>query len=305
MKKPLENVFSWSVSRDRVFRECPRKYFYTYYGHWGGWETNAPERTRQIYVLKQLKNRATWIGEVVHDCIARTLKNLSRGIPILPLEEILTITRDRMRQDFRSSRSKMYWQNPRTQNGFFEHEYAVEITDSEWKESAEQVYHCLNTFYSSTFFRELQEMDRSDYLEVEEFSSFILDGFEVKIKLDCACREKDKVMIWDWKTGKTENAGDMLQMACYTAYAMHAYNVELSKVVTHLFNLYTNKLRVQQITGQSLDELRTYIRGSIKDMQGLLEDPERNTASEDSFAKVEKYGICSKCNFLRICQPDI
>jgi len=53
----FKNEFSWSISRDRVFQTCPRQYYFNYYGYWGGWETDAPERTRQIYVLKQLKNR--------------------------------------------------------------------------------------------------------------------------------------------------------------------------------------------------------------------------------------------------------
>ena len=97
-KKELENKFAWSVSRDRAFRECPRQYYFSYYGYWNGWKKDAPERTREIYVLKQLKNRYMWIGQTVHDCIARSLKNISRGVPILEVDEILRITRKLMRQ---------------------------------------------------------------------------------------------------------------------------------------------------------------------------------------------------------------
>ena len=39
----LANEFSWSRSRDATFHECRRRYFYQYYGAWGGWETTAPE----------------------------------------------------------------------------------------------------------------------------------------------------------------------------------------------------------------------------------------------------------------------
>ncbi|NOZ64350.1 MAG: hypothetical protein GXO71_05370, partial [Caldiserica bacterium] len=46
--KELVNEFSWSKSRDIIFRECPRKYYFNYYGSWGGWKFDAPERTRQI-----------------------------------------------------------------------------------------------------------------------------------------------------------------------------------------------------------------------------------------------------------------
>jgi hypothetical protein len=38
----LENKFNWSVSRDGVFQECPRRYYFQYYGSWGGGNTTPP-----------------------------------------------------------------------------------------------------------------------------------------------------------------------------------------------------------------------------------------------------------------------
>ena len=38
----LVNEFSWSRSRDHTFQDCRRKYFYHYYGAWGGWDASAP-----------------------------------------------------------------------------------------------------------------------------------------------------------------------------------------------------------------------------------------------------------------------
>ena len=305
MSTTFTNQFSWSVSRDRVFRECPRKYYFNYYGHWGGWEPDAPERTRKIYVLKQLKNRATWSGEVVHDCIARSLKNLSRGIPVLPIEDILDITRNRMRQDFRSSRAGAYRLNPRTQCGLFEHEYKAAISNDQWKATADHVTNCLTTFYKSEWYEYFRCLQPSDFLEIEEFSSFELEGVEVKIKLDCACREGDYIYIWDWKTGKTENMEDSLQMACYAFYASQAYQVAFTQVSTRLLNLHLSKLVERTISRSSLDELVSYITGSIQDMQSMLEDPRTNSARESNFSKVSKSGLCLHCNFLDVCKPDI
>ena len=88
----FNNEFSWSISRDRVFQTCPRQYYFNYYGYWGGWEINAPQRVRQIYILKQLKNRYMWAGAKVHDCIERTLTNLQRGISVLDVDQIVDIT---------------------------------------------------------------------------------------------------------------------------------------------------------------------------------------------------------------------
>jgi hypothetical protein len=305
MAKEFKNKFNWSVSRDGVFQECPRQYFFQYYGSWGGWEFDAPERIRKLYVLKQLKNRAMWAGQVVHDCIKRSLDNISRGIPVLPLEEILSITRDRMRQDFRSSRSGAYWDNPKTNCGLYEHEYQINITDEQWRESADQVDLCLRNFYQSDTYDELSKLPREDFLEIEQFSKFELDGDEVTIKLDCAIRDRDKIIIYDWKTGRSEQVGLSFQMACYAYYAFNNYKVPVKHVLTRRFELLKNELYEESVGEASLDELLGYIRGSIKDMKSLLDDPGKNVASEDRFAKVERREVCYRCNFLKVCEPNL
>ena len=44
----LANEFSWSRSRDATFQDCKRKYFYHYYGSWGGWEADAAAEVRRL-----------------------------------------------------------------------------------------------------------------------------------------------------------------------------------------------------------------------------------------------------------------
>jgi hypothetical protein len=68
----LRNELSWSHSRYETFRECLRRYFYHYYGSWGGWQDDADPLTRRLYILKQLKNRHLWAGGVVHDAVLAT-----------------------------------------------------------------------------------------------------------------------------------------------------------------------------------------------------------------------------------------
>ena len=37
MMSELKNEFSWSKTRDEVFKTCPRQYWFAYYGYWNGW----------------------------------------------------------------------------------------------------------------------------------------------------------------------------------------------------------------------------------------------------------------------------
>jgi len=51
----LRNDFSWSKSRDEIFQTYPRQYYFNYYGYWGGWSKDTPERIKRIYILKNFK----------------------------------------------------------------------------------------------------------------------------------------------------------------------------------------------------------------------------------------------------------
>jgi hypothetical protein len=278
MGELLKNTFQWSVSRERTFRECPRQYWFNHYGFWPGWEFDADARTRDIYVLKQLKSRQTWVGEVVHDCIKHSVENLSRGIRVLPVDEILKITRSRMRNDFRVSRDGFYRENPKAACGLFEHEYRVPVRDEEWRECAEHVDRCL---------------------------VISLDGATVTVKLDCATRETDHVIVWDWKTGKREGADAKLQLACYAFYIHQAYGIPIHRVRMRRFELSSGNVREQWMDEKQLTDTLEHVRGSIADMQSLLEDVDRNLAKEERFRKEERREVCLRCNFLRVCAPNI
>jgi len=299
----LKNEFSWSKTRDEVFKTCPRQYWFAYYGYWNGWLEDAPERTRQVYVLKNLRNRHAWAGERVHECIQRSLNNLRRGIRVLPVDEIVSITLDRMRADYRSSRSGTYWKNPKT-CGLFEHEYGVKLADEEWRETAGHVESCLRNFYASDIFDGLKAHRKEGWLEVEEFSSFHLGGIRINVVVDCAIREGEDILIYDWKTGKSIPEDLPVQLCCYALYAMEKWRVPPELVHLIEFNLSFNKANWFSMTQGEVENIQGYIRGSVKDMQSLLADAENNVPlGEEKFSRVEDDRVSPRCNFRKVCKP--
>ena len=297
----LKNEFSWSKTRDEVFKTCLRQYWFAYYGYWNGWLENAPERTRQIYILKNLKNRYVWAGEKVHECIQRSLNNIRRGIKVLSVDEIVSITLDQMRAEFRSSKSKNYWKNPKS-CALFEHEYEVELADDQWKETANNVETCLRNFYASDIYDGLKSHPRDVWLEVEEFSSFHLDNTRINLAIDCAIKEGDDVYFYDWKTGKSLSEDLSIQLACYALYAMEKWHTPPESIRIIEYNLSSNKSNWFSVTHGEVDNIKGYIRGSIKDMQSLLIDVGSNTpVEEERFGKVEDERVSLRCNFSKVC----
>jgi len=298
----LKNEFSWSKTRDEVFKTCLRQYWFAYYGYWNGWFENAPDRTRQIYILKNLKNRHMWAGEKVHECIQRSLNNIRRGIKVLSVDEIVSITLDQMRAEFRSSKLRTYWKKPKT-CALFEHEYEIELTDDQWKDTANNVETCLRNFYASDIYDGLKSHPRDGWLEVEEFSSFHLDNNRINLAIDCAIKERDEVYLYDWKTGKSLSEDLSIQLCSYALYAMEKWNVHPESLRIIEYNLSFDKSNWFSITHGEVEDIKGYIQGSIKDMESLLVDAGNNIQMEEErFRKVEDERVIMRCNFRKVCR---
>ena len=63
------------------------------------------------------------------------------------------------------------------------------------KTGADHVDRCLVTFYASPVWEQLRGTKPGDFLEIERFSNFTLDGVPVTVKLDCATREEAEALI--------------------------------------------------------------------------------------------------------------
>lgn len=301
MGRLLKNEFSWSKSRDEAFRECLRRYYFQYYGFWGGWERDADARARQLYVLKNLQSRQMWAGSRVHAAIRHVLEHVRKGVPPPALERMEEETLNAMREDFRNSRAKKYREQPKKTCGLFEHEYEVPVPDEEWKKNAEHVRLCLRNFYGSEIFKRLCGVPAADWLEVEDLASFQLDGLRVMVQLDASHKEDGRIVIYDWKTGRIEPGRADLQFACYVLYAMDKWKVTASQVTAMEFNLPTATEIRHEVTDEQLETAKDYIRESADEMLFPLADPENNVAEEDAFEFTEDERACKRCNFVKVC----
>ena len=245
-----------------------------------------------------------WTGAKVHDCIEHTLTNLQRGISILDVDQIVDITLNQMREDFRSSREGRYYTHPKT-CALFEHEYEAPISNDDWKKTADNMEQCLRNFYASDTFDMLKKLPRQMWLEVEDFSSFNLDSTKIWAVLDCSFRtENDGVTIIDWKTGRKMSEDVSMQLSCYAMYAMDKWGVDPEKVKLIEYNLLANQGTEFNVSVAEIENTKVYIAGSIADMQSLLVDVGENMPKEEgAFQKVEDERVRSNCNFRKVCEP--
>lgn len=301
----FKNEFSWSVSRNNLFNECKRKYYYNYYGSWGGWDKNIPDEVvRKLYVLKNLQMRWMWKGNVVHHEIERILKELVSTGKLTPIEKSKERVTTLMRDGFKSSRDGQYWNH----NGslkfvlaLFEHEYATETSDEIWKKNYDETITCLENFYSSDILETVQSLSKEDVITIESMKPSNLSFSEERFfaKPDLAYRLDDRLQIVDWKTGNAD--ADDFQFKVYTIYAIEDLGFELENIDVIEYNLVHDKKTLHNFNAEDIKETKSIIIKSIDAMKSYLSDPEENIALMTNFERTEDSKTCNWCNFQKIC----
>ena len=246
----LANEFSWSRSRDATFQDCKRKYFYHYYGSWGGWEADAAADVRRLYILKQLASRQMWAGRVVHDAIEMALHIFQEGRDV-PVEPFIEDVVERMRGEWRGSRDGRYRERPKTL-ALYEHEYAVDLRREVWQMLRGGVVNCLRNFFRLPLLAEARAT-APEHWSIEHWSKvFAFEGTQVWIAPDFGFwNAAGRLTLVDWKTGGAAAEATSFQLGCYALYAREMLGVEPARV-----DLLEVNLREPTVTPLTWDDAR-------------------------------------------------
>ncbi|MXX11944.1 MAG: PD-(D/E)XK nuclease family protein [Gemmatimonadetes bacterium] len=307
----FQNEFSWSPSRHRMFDSCKRQYYFNYYGSWGGWDKDADAQTQLLYRLKKITTVPQLVGTVVHDAISNALNALKLGRDILPFA-VETYAQNLFRQHLQESADHLWRYSASRYTNLFEHYYNEPFTETDQNKSANHISTSLNAFFASKAYATLQSAHPEDYLTIEDLTDFTLanacaDSGQVSTKiwvvLDVAIRRDKSVYIFDWKTGR-ERQADRHQLAVYALYATSQWDVPLPDLQLQDIYLQTNTERTLHLSPDDLDQTRIFVTESVQKMRALLDDPEQNTASQDTFPMTTNTHLCTTCPFKAVCYPD-
>jgi hypothetical protein len=301
----LANTFSWSRSRHKMFQDCRRRYFYHYYGAWGGWAADAPAELRRLYVLKQLTGRQGWAGRVVHQAVELALKALHAGQE-LPESWLLDETVRRMREEWRFSRDGRYREHPKGEVALFEHEYGVEVAPRDWQVLRDHVLRCVRNFRRLPLYAEIRAAPRERWILIEDVRAFDFEGTPVYAAPDFGYwTTADRLALVDWKTGSPDPEETAVQLGGYALYARDILEVPTEEVDLLEVNLREGQVTVHPWDDRRLEEIRERLRLSIRGMKAWLRDPAANVAAVEDFERTEDLRICRWCNFKAVCRPEM
>jgi hypothetical protein len=301
----LVNTFSWSRSRHNMFQDCRRRYFYHYYGSWGGWAADAPEETRRLYVLKQLTGRQGWAGRVVHQAVEMALKALHAGRE-LPEAWLTEETVRRMREEWRFSKTGGYRERPKGEVALFEHEYGVEVSARDWQVLRDHVLRCLRNFHRLPLYEAIRATPRERWILIEDVRAFEFEGTPVYAAPDFGFwTTGDRLVLVDWKTGSPDPEETAVQLGGYALYARDILEVAPERIDLLEVNLRAGEVTTHPWDETRLGEIRERLRLSIRSMKAWLRDPATNLAALEDFERTEELRLCRWCNFKAVCRPEL
>jgi len=297
----LENTFSWSLSRHRTFQDCPRRYWFHYYGSWGGWSHDAPEEARELYLLKNITNLDLCAGDTVHRAIERALEDWARGRKPDP-EAVVLWCKQEMQRAFEDSRNERWRESPKRHARLFEHHYGPRPDRATLERIGAKVGTSVRAFFAGGAFARIRETNPDDWLPMETLDSFEFEGTKVFAVPDFACRADGEIILFDWKTGRKDER-NVDQVVLYTLFAVAKWGAERSKVRgAPVYLLEGGAFEPQEITATDLDRVGSLVRSSIAEMRKRLEDPAGNVAPRGKFGPTPG-PVCRKCPFRGVC-PD-
>ncbi len=298
----FQNTFSWSHSRRGTFERCPRQYWLTYYGSWGGWKQDAPEPVRQAYIEKKLTTRAMWIGTVVHDMAEGVLKDLMAGRRPNPDYHIRKAM-SRARSDIRESRSERWRDWPSRVCAFQDHYYGGDPGEQAWDDALSIIEEQVRGFFDRpTFKRMLQVPER--LLEVEELTQVEVGDVPVWVKLDALVSDgRGGAVVVDWKTGAHHQTDVVAaQLGVYGLYCTMHHDIPADRIIAMHVNLRTGDRTQHPIDAEILEQARAEIQASADAMRAKLADVPGNVAIPDDFPQLpEGSEACARCQFRRSC----
>jgi len=294
----LENLLTWSVSRDRLFNDCRRAYFYHYYLAWSGWEAMAPEISRKAYLLKNIQGIDAWIGDSVHKVIKWILENKSAGKKV-SLDEAKARIKNILVEGWNQSTAKLWEKKVKNNLNLFEHYYKRALTQDTLRSKIKKAVDCITNFYLSGLADKFFALDAKAFLSIDELDGFYLDGVKVFAVPDFAAKGA-RYELYDWKTGKPSDK-DIFQLSFYILYAKYKWAVEPQDV--DIIPVYLNEKSFVSVpaTPRDLKGVEVYALKSITLMRSVLSDAANNVADIGLCPKTDNLRRCDFCRFKEIC----
>jgi hypothetical protein len=216
MQLPENPEYGLSHSRDRMLRECERRYYLHYYASWGGWDRNAEELSRAAYRCKKLQALPTLLGTEVHLRASEITQAIKDGKDEPTEEELVGRTRDSMNGVWVSSRDRAsYIRSPARRNMLAERYYDWPVSSDRLASISARIGTLVANLHGWPGWDEVRSfaphgIHLFDSMERAEF-----EGVPLYASPDLLYGVRGDRTVIDFKTGREPSPEDRDQIALY------------------------------------------------------------------------------------------
>lgn len=293
---------SWSLTRARTFHECPRRFYFQYYYSKSGYAYDAPEDARLSLEMSRIKGMDMWVGEIVHQTIQWALEQSKSG-QIPSTAESRSYVRAHLSEGWISS-LKQLWRigDKDAHPNLFEHYYKIPVGVAITDRLRNKANTCIDNFMASDLFRWITTRPAGQWLPIDKYASFRIDGLLFYVKFDFALRDGQNLTVYDWKTGKP-SADELRQLTCYAMYTSQKWVIPIENVKVASVHLQPDMIVDEHVVEEyDIEDMRVYARQSFNVMLKCLRDSAKDIAARDDFPMTGNFLRCVRCNFRGICE---
>lgn len=293
----------WSYSKRGVLEQCPRKFYYQYYGANRGKAKNDPAK-QELRQLKLAGNRYTRTGQILHLVIADYLRKAQQGHP-WDKQQWLDWAKSIFERDMVRSREGLEATAPSYRR--FPPQFLVEYLHEPearqlCRETLAEMVTALESFLNAPAFAAVRELGMQEGTFIEKhFHHLAGFPFGVEGQVDLAHqRETGAVTLVDWKSGDDSGDGDdSLQLAVYALWAKEALSCGADAIT-----LYKAFLRSGTLVGFPLSEqlLKVARLKILQDAECFARMHEYGCAGVmEAFTPCAQEAVCRGCSFVTLC----
>jgi hypothetical protein len=305
---------SWSFSQHITFKECSRKWYFSY-------KLANPISTKELirkeaFYLKQLKNIDAWRGIIVDKIISeKIIPSVSNKSPITLDKSITEARKSFDNQLFFAKERK--WRNGGVKKA--DNDYAVlwEIEKGDdIKEPLEKAWYeieiAITNFYQMSEIWDLFEL--ATYLKPQERLIFRQNDIPVNCQPDLILLFKDDdPIIIDWKVHKYGVKDYRQQLALYALaltespfrkkYPLELAGIQATDIRLKEVQLLTKNIYNYDLLDSEITEIKNLIGTSTRKMKLVLADEDKDFTYLD-VPTTELAEKCRRCQFQTICQEN-
>jgi hypothetical protein len=292
----------WSHSKRGTMDQCPRKYYYEYYGATVRKATQEPKKAL-LRDLKRLKNRHERAGEIVHLIIAHYFRSAGRHEP-MDASRMVSWARQIFSKDLdlsRASGTRIALSNEKHPPAqLLEFFHAEPRAEELCAEAERKIVKALEEFARMPNLRLVRSARGHASMRIER--KFRLGGFPCKVSgvVDAAAQTDRAPGVVDWKLGvRSAGEDDSLQLNVYALWGGEEFRC--SPETVRIFKAFLGSAEVvrYRCTAATLEKARRRILQDALCIAAM--DNYGRNGEANAFTACAQPRLCMLCPYLTAC----